>query len=960
MKFRPAFICFLFITLSISIVYAQVDDTKAASARLEDTGRIFIQQLKTAPSSQKYGLLKKMLRHGFWEEAFQSIQRNNYLSESDQHLLLAYYYWLNNYFQESERHTNLVLQHDPTNLDALKIKSTLLIEAWKLQEATDLCYGLLRPSIQDPEISLILGRALLLQRHYDKALALAKELQERYPQLAAAYLLEANVYFWDQHPEKATPLIIKALELDPFDADARFSYGYAIWRRVDATQLDQMAAQWELALAINPLHFQTHWHWGNGHTNLTFTDYADPQEEEIRKKLEPADSLVRQNCQQEALILTKQITKNYPSSVLPLMHQASIYYNSFDVSEREKMLDSAEVIFRQILNKKPHYGPAHNGLSAVIKSKRIPYLSTYDSIKTALKHIKISDLDNFEIVFPDVTYYPGNLAKAMVWNQLYTSTVYFPFLAKQGNTFVIPPLHQDLAIAMKRPFFRSNTTFDNRQWMDIRGVGSGAAAIEYVERGAYQERNVILHEYVHLFHGRVLTDQENRRIRSLYYNAMKNKRTLDYYSQNNESEYFAQTYPAYFETVKVHPLDFKSMNTRAALISKDPDMYHFLDSLIHKEKSYLAGNKKAMASNWSEVYINLSNQVADSLLAGRLLDTALLYDKDYQPAYLAYARLKIKQKKWKEARALLEAAKDIDSTYAPTYQALAEWEAQQPTHASITDREAGVERQAKLLKKALTLESDYQTSAYLATALRSLYDQQGKIGLAVEAADTYVRTGAEISTYLRDKKDEARIYAATKRALLGDSTQLRQLDHLAKQKPQNFELQLAYAKALTYHKLFKKSNKQLLRVQKILTSNQHRNIDFDLQIAENYLALNQHDSVSFYLSQATANKNLSSENKLVVLQLLLKSNRLKEAKILLKEAYEVQTPQYHALKYYTKGLLHEKQGEPTIAIANYKQSLMNNPYLMEAYEHLTAIYAVQGNQGAVDKLKKQRASLFMP
>jgi predicted Zn-dependent protease len=944
----------------MSITYAQVDDTKAAFDRLEDTGRIFIQQLKTAPSSQKPALLKKMLHHGFWEETFRSIQQNEDLSERDQHLLLAHYYWLNNRFQESEKQTDLVLQHDPTNLDALKTKATLFIEAWKLQEATDLCYNLLRLSEQDTEISLILGRALLLQRHYDEALTLAKNLQKQHPSLAAAYLLEANVYFWDQHPEKATPLIIKALELDPFDADARFSYGYAIWRRVDATQLDQMAAQWELALAINPLHFQTHWHWGNGHTNLTFADYADPQEQEIRKKLEPADSSVRQNHLQEALILTKQLANRYPSSVLPLMHQASIYYSSFDSPKREQNLDSAEVIFRQILAKKPHYGPAHNGLSAVIKSKRIPYLSTYDSIKTTLKRLEISDLNNFEAVFPDVTYYPGDLAKAMVWNQLYTSTVYFPFLAKQGNTFVIPPLHQDLAIAMKRPFFRSNTTFDNRQWMDIRGVGSGAAAIEYVERGGYQERNVILHEYVHLFHGRVLTDQENRRIRSLYYNAMKNKRTLDYYSQNNESEYFAQTYPAYFETVKVHPLDFKSMNTRAALISKDPDMYHFLDSLIHKEKSYLAGDKKAMASNWSEVYINLSNQVADALLAGRLLDTALQHDKYYQPAYLAYARLKIKQKKWKEAHALLETAKHIDSMYAPTYQVFAEWEAQQLSHASIADQEAGVERQAKLLKRALKLESDYQTSAYLATALRSLYDQQGKIGLAVEAAETYVRTGAEISTYLRDKKDEARIYAATKRALLGDSTQLRQLDHLAKQKPQNFELQLAYAKALTYHQLFKKSNKQLLRVQKILASNQHRNADFDLQIAENYLALNQHDSVSFYLSQATANKNLSSENKLVVLQLLLKSDRLEDAKTLLKDIKEVQTPQYHALKYYTDGLFNEKQREPTKAIANYRQSLTNNPYLIEAYDRLTAIYTAQGNKEAASKLKEQRASLFMP
>lgn len=960
MKFRSAFICFLFLTVSISISYAQVDDTKAALNRLEDTGRIFIQQLKTVPSSQKPVLLKKMLKHGFWEEAFRFIQYDKKLSERDRNLLLVRYYWLNNRFQEAEKYTNLVLQLDAADLDVLKAKATLLIEAWKLQEATDLCYDLLRLSTQDSETSLILGRALLLQRHYDKALALAKKLQKQHPKLAAAYLLEANVYFWDQHPEKATPLIIKALELDPFDAEARFSYGYAIWRRVDATQLNQMAAQWELALAINPLHFQTHWHWGNGHTNLTFADYADPQEQEIRKKLEPADSFVRQNHLQEALTLTKQVAKKYPLSVLPLMHQASIYYSSFDSPRRERNLDSAEVIFRQILDKKPHYGPAHNGLSAIIKSKRIPYLSTYDSIKTVLKQLKISDPTNFEAVFPDVIYYPGDLAKAMVWNQLYTSTVYFPFLAKQRNTFVIPPLHQDLAIAMKRPFFRSSTTFDNRQWMDIRGVGSGAAAIEYVERGAYQERNVILHEYVHLFHGRVLTDQENRRIRSLYYNAMENKRTLDYYSQNNESEYFAQTYPAYFETVKVHPLDFKSMNTHAALITKDPDMYYFLDSLIQKEKRYLAGDKKAMASNWAEVYINLSNQVTDSLLAERLLDTALQYDKYYQPAYLTYARLKIKQKKWKEAHALLETAKHIDTLYAPTYQVFAEWEAQQLIHASITEQEAGVERQAKLLKKALKLESDYQTNAYLAAALRTLYDRQGKIGLAIAAADAYIRTGSELSTYLRDQKDAARTYAATKRALLGDSTQLTQLDYLAKQKPQNIELQLAYAKALTYHQLFEKSNKQLLRLQKILAANKHRNVEFDLQIAKNYLALSQPDSTSFYLTQATINKNLSSENKLLVLQLLLKSNRLEETKTLLKDIEEIQTPQYQAIKYYTKGLLHEKQREPEKAAANYRQSLTNNPYLMEAYNRLTAIYTAQDNKEAADKLKEQRASLFIP
>ncbi|MDZ7807323.1 MAG: hypothetical protein U5K71_09415 [Gracilimonas sp.] len=39
---------------------------------------------------------------------------------------------------------------------------------------------------------------------------------------------------------------------------------------MDATQLDNMAGQRNLAFEVNPLHYLTHWHFGNGHTNLTY------------------------------------------------------------------------------------------------------------------------------------------------------------------------------------------------------------------------------------------------------------------------------------------------------------------------------------------------------------------------------------------------------------------------------------------------------------------------------------------------------------------------------------------------------------------------------------------------------------------------------------------------------------------------------------------------------------------
>src|SRR5699024_2748364 len=111
----------------------------------------------------------------------------------------------------------------------------------------------------------------------------------------------------------------RALQLDPFNADARFSYGYAIWRRVDATRLDAMAAQWNMALEVDPLHYLTHWHFGNGHTNLTYADYAQPSDSAVNVRLDKADSLVATGKVDAAINMTRDVESDYSESVLPAM-----------------------------------------------------------------------------------------------------------------------------------------------------------------------------------------------------------------------------------------------------------------------------------------------------------------------------------------------------------------------------------------------------------------------------------------------------------------------------------------------------------------------------------------------------------------------------------------------------------------------------------------------------------------
>jgi len=939
---RCCFFLILFLILNGAATRSQSinpDSTQQAFAKLA---------LMRKPLSVVHGSLpdsvsaiSSMLKLGAWKEAEILIELLKYNNTYYQ-ILNADYLILNNRYKEAEAIVAQVLKQERKNEKALLLKGFLEIQAWSIIKAENTAKQVLQNNPESEEASLLLGRVKLLQKEYQSALQIAKEIQQKNPKSAKAYLLEADVYFWNQHPEQAEKPLIKSLELDPFNADARFSYGYAIWRRVDATQLSAMAAQWELALALNPLHYQTHWHWGNGHTNLTYADYVEPNDEVVRKALLKADDLIRNNDVHGAIAVTRAVEKQYSSSVLPLMHRASIYYGAFDI-DREMRLDSAEYIFRAVLLRKKHYGPAHNGLSAVIKSKRISYLDAYDSINRVLANTKITDIKNFTKVFPDVSYYPGETAKAMVWNQLYSSVVYFPFLSKQGNTFKIPPLHQDLAIAMNAPDFRYMTTFDNRQWMDIRGVGSGAAGIEYVERGAFMERNVVLHEYVHLFHGAVLTDAENREIRTLYYNAMKEKHTLDYYSKNNESEYFAQTYPAYFESVKVHPLDFKSMNTTADLKSKDPDMYSFLDKLISKEKAYSAGDKKAMASNWAEVYVNLASRSGNSKIAVAYLDTALVYDAKYLPAFLSIANLKVYNKDFNGAEQWLTKAQRIDAGYAPVYVVYADLVAAKYAARQINQDES-IRQQAAYLQQSIKLEDDFQELAKNNLLLREMYRRNARLKEAIEAADQYVKTGAMVSTYLRDRKDEAIAFSASLKAALGDTLQVSILKKLVDQKPQNFELRTMYADALAESKKYNEAIATVKEAQRILKASGSDRPDYDLRIAEFYNELKNRDSVKIYLEPfITGRLYVKGLDQLRYIRLLAETGYRTRASELLKWVNNTGDNIYTSDYLYTSAKLlqvNQKKAESEIL---YERAIAVNPYHFAAYQELIG-YAKEKKQ----------------
>lgn len=743
-----------------------------------------------------------LLNLGAWEEFEQKVAVTNppaTLSNPDRKWAVRYW-MLNNDFERAEAFVQNLPQLDP---EVKLFQARLHIEAWELDSAEVKLKAL---ENRLPEARFWLGRLQLLRKQYSTALPYARELRSRDREPALGYLLEAEAQLWLRNLPAAEEALERSLELDPFSADARFWYGYVIWRKVDASLLPDMAAQWEFALELNPVHYLTHWHWGNGHTHLTFESYQDKDETAIRKALVPAEEAASGGNLNKALVIAQQVAKEYPSSVIPDLYKASWWYLAFDQKDH---LNAAQAIFQRILDSKAHYGPAHNGLAAVIKAKRFTYLAAFDFLTQNLPPLPEDPTTRkrFFEIFPDMQYYPGDRIQRMIWQQLQEGKAYFPLLEKLGRRFVIPPLHTDLALAMENNWFRRGVTFDNRQWMDIRGVGSGATGIEYVMRGAHMERNVTLHEYVHLFHISCFSDREKRRLRQLYAQAMKQGLTLDYYAANNEHEYLAQTYTAYFALVKVHPLNHKSVNTRFDLASKDPALYAWIDTLVQKQRAYLAGDDSVFRENWAEVYVSLAEknrQTGSIEEAHALIDTALLWAPRYVPALVMQVKLFHQEGGDSIAMQTLRKAVDV---VGPKPDLLRQAAALATAGADI--RELGdivlpveVFTHVAWLKEAYRRETDFSEKANIQASLRIALSDVLRWEEAIEVAEDYAASVDAFSTYLRDRKREAQVFAWSLRSQMGEGETLTFLESAFEQRPQDEALRIIYADALAHQGRF--------------------------------------------------------------------------------------------------------------------------------------------------------------
>ncbi len=172
-------------------------------------------------------------------------------------------------------------------------------------------------------------------------------------------------------------------------------------------------------------------------------------------------------------------------------------------------------------------------------------------------------------------------------------------LAEAQLTFVIIPADRAMTSLPEFAGLIGQTTFDNRPWEDVRGVGKQATSDGRVAIAAGEETlinvpstrsnypagySVGQHEFAHVLHLDGMTDAQRARVTALF--AARQAAAVsaptttwsDAYAASNEREYFAQASNVFFGTNQMG----SNANGRAWLQANDPNMYTFLVELYER------------------------------------------------------------------------------------------------------------------------------------------------------------------------------------------------------------------------------------------------------------------------------------------------------------------------------------------------------------------------------------------
>ncbi len=366
----------------------------------------------------------------------------------------------------------------------------------------------------------------------------------------------------------------KAVAADPLDDEARVVLADVLMRGEQKPKEGYEEAR--LALRLNPTNRTAHTSLGNGwslsQARDATTELQGGDLQAMKDALKAGDAALtarRPEAAEAAFQKALALDGRHPDALVGL---GSALY----IQER---FDRAQVLFQQALAVDPGHGQAHYGMAMSLLRRRD---AANVRLKAAFARFDAQDAPEppaMREVFPEYPALDAELQK-IVRLSVKPLAVWLPLLKERALTFHIFPFHHRLFQAPHQAELKGERTFDGRIWDDVKGVGGAhaAAGAEWQRDVKYLRFNVLAHEFAHQVHGQLPQDLKAE-ITRLYEQGKKARRTLDFYSDSNEMEYFAVGLEAYVSEEKLPDQKITYGHTRKELLERDPALYALIEKL---------------------------------------------------------------------------------------------------------------------------------------------------------------------------------------------------------------------------------------------------------------------------------------------------------------------------------------------------------------------------------------------
>ena len=481
----------------------------------------------------------------------------------------------------------------PNDKDGLLLEARFKIDKMDFEGAREIYRGILGEFSASAEaICGIAEVSYWLNDHIDAEEHIQKCL-EMNPGYAPAYVIQSRIHRIRQENNEWNMWGRLAVELDPFNDEARANMANILFR--GEGKLEEGYEQAKMALRINPYCHAAHVYLGNGWTPHDYKEQKIEGEEstvaKIKELLSKGDKYLLEREFRKADQAFGRVLKLMPHNITAMIGKGTLNYH-------QKNYDAALPWFFWILDIDPDYGLAHYGVSQTLLRKKDRINIRFAQIERDFAQKFAEEPPFMRDVFINYAQLDPDLQKIL---RIAVQPLgnYMKALKIAGATFYLLPFHKLLWEAPHNQGMKGRRTFDLRLWDDIKGNGGfhSTSGADWEKDVKYLRFNVVAHEFAHQVHS-FLSKKHREEIKWLFLKAKKEGKTLDFYADFNEWEYFAVGVEAYVSEKKLADQKIAYGHTRQELLTTDPDLYHFIEDLgnleSYLESEILAAVQKAM------------------------------------------------------------------------------------------------------------------------------------------------------------------------------------------------------------------------------------------------------------------------------------------------------------------------------------------------------------------------------